>query len=233
MPSILIVEDDCRLAGLMQHYLTQHEFTVQLVARGDQALAAFRQHSPDVVLLDLMLPGLNGHQVCQAIRAISSAPILMLTACEDDVDQIIGLEHGADDYVVKPVEPRVLLARLRALLRRPASPPQADTHLAVGQLSLDRAQRQAWLGQQALPLTSMEFEMLWILAQHAGQILDRDRLLNAMRGIEFDGLDRSVDVCISKIRKKLGDNPRQPQRLKTIWGQGYLLTPGEPEANAV
>lgn len=230
MPSVLIVEDDCRLAGLIEHYLTQHGFTVQWVARGDQALAAFRQHRPELVLLDLMLPGLNGHQVCQAIRAISTVPILMLTACEDDVDQILGLEQGADDYVVKPVEPRVLLARLRALLRRPALPAMSDTRIEVGQLCLDRAQRQAWLVQQPLNLTSMEFEMLWMLAQHAGQILDRDRLLNAVRGIEFDGLDRSVDVCISKIRKKLGDNPRQPHRLKTIWGQGYLLTPGEPEA---
>jgi len=172
-----------------------------------------------------MLPGRDGLQVCRDLRAFSSAPILMLTAREDDVDQILGLESGADDYVIKPVEPRVLLARIRALMRRHNQAETQPELLAFGPLSIDRQTRAVVLAGAEVDLTTLEFEMLWALASQAGQVLTRDDLLNAVRGIEFNGLDRTVDVCISKLRRKLDDDPRDPARIKTIWGKGYLFSP--------
>ncbi len=149
----------------------------------------------------------------------------MLTAREDDLDQILGLESGADDYVIKPVEPRVLLARIRALLRRHSQLEEPPERLEFGPLVIDRRTRAVVHGGVEVDLTTMEFEMLWALASQAGQVLTRDDLLNAVRGIEFNGLDRSVDVCVSKLRRKLDDDPRDPARIKTVWGKGYLFSP--------
>ncbi|MDQ8032669.1 MAG: response regulator [Bordetella sp.] len=231
MTKALIVEDDVKLSRLIARFLESHGFEVAQAWRGDQAVDAFVQAQPDVVLLDLMLPGRDGLQVCRDLRAFSATPILMLTAREDDLDQILGLESGADDYVIKPVEPRVLLARVRALLRRQASAPETRTRLVFGRLQIDRSARSVHLGDAEVDLTTMEFEMLWALASHAGQVLTRDDLLNAVRGIEFNGLDRSVDVCVSKLRRKLDDDPRDPLRIKTVWGKGYLFSLLEGESN--
>ena len=194
------------------------------VHRGDAAVAAYRAHRPAIVVLDQMLPGRDGLQVCRDLRTFSATPILMLTAREDDLDQILGLEAGADDYVIKPVQPPVLLARLRALLRRPAAAPRGE-RLEFGRLAIDRTTRLVTLGETKIDLTTGEFDMLWLLASRAGHVLSRDDLLNGVRGIDFNGLDRSVDVCIGKLRRKLADDPRDPGRIKTVWGKGYLFSP--------
>ncbi|NBF06462.1 response regulator [Pseudomonas sp. Fl5BN2] len=223
---VLLVEDDEKLAGLIAHFLSQHGFEVLTVHRGDVALAAFLEFKPKLVVLDLMLPGQSGLHVCREIRAVSDTPIVILTAKEDDLDHILGLESGADDYVIKPIKPAVLLARLRALQRRQV--PEATTPrgaLEFGVLSIDRSSREVRLSGEPIELTTMEFELLWLLASAAGKTLSRDDILNRMRGIEFDGLNRSVDVYISKLRNKLKDNPREPVCIKTVWGKGYLFNP--------
>lgn len=222
---VLLVEDDERLAALIAHFLTQHGFEVRAVHRGDVALAAFLEFQPRVVVLDLMLPGQSGLHVCREIRAISDIPIVILTAKEDDLDHILGLESGADDYVIKPIKPPVLLARLRALQRRQVPQDSVRGALEFGRLVIDRSCREVRLGAQVIDLTTMEFELLWLLASAAGTLLSRDDILNRMRGIAFDGLNRSVDVYISKLRGKLNDNPREPVCIKTIWGKGYLFNP--------
>jgi DNA-binding response OmpR family regulator len=176
-----------------------------------------------------MLPGLDGLQVCQQIRQQFDGPILILTAQGSDINHVMGLELGADDFVAKPIEPPVLLARLRALLRRTdghqrsAENPVQSGELHFGQLCLNRKAQQVRLNQQAVELTTQEFDLLWFLAENAGTVLSRDDIFSQMRGIEYDGLDRTVDVRISRLRKKLRDNAEQPQRLKTVWGKGYLF----------
>ncbi|WP_279971159.1 response regulator [Achromobacter animicus] len=189
MTKALLVEDDAKLARLIAQFLEQHGFNVVQAYRGDHAVDAFRRHEPAITILDLMLPGRDGLQVCRDLRAFSSAPILMLTAREDDVDQILGLESGADDYVIKPVEPRVLLARIRALMRRHNQAELQPELLVFGPLSIDRQTRAVVLAGAEVDLTTLEFEMLWALASQAGQVLTRDDLLNAVRGIEFNGHD--------------------------------------------
>ena len=221
---VLLVEDDARLAQLVTEYLSAYEFTVDLVTRGDTALAAFKEHSPDAVILDLMLPGLDGMVVCREIRAVSAVPILILTAREDSYDEVSGLEQGADDYVNKPVQPRVLLARLRALLRRASTKAPADTgQLVFGALTIIQSERSvSWRGQPCI-LSNTEYKLVLVLAEAAGQVLSRDAILKKMRGIEFDGLDRSIDNCISKLRRKFDD--QDSEKIKTVWGEGYLMSP--------
>ncbi|MBT2338981.1 MULTISPECIES: response regulator [Pseudomonas] len=222
---VLLVEDDEKLSGLIASFLAQHGFDVREVHRGDLALGAFIEFKPTMVVLDLMLPGQSGLHVCREIRALSDTPIVILTAREDDLDHILGLESGADDYVIKPIKPPVLLARLRALQRRHTPQSTAGSVLEFGRLTIDRTCREARLAGELIELTTMEFELLWLLADNAGLTLSRDDILNQMRGIAFDGMNRSVDVYISKLRGKLKDNPREPVCIKTIWGKGYLFNP--------
>ena len=169
-----------------------------------------------------MLPGKDGFTVCREVRDKFNVPILMLTAKGEDFDQVVGLEFGADDYVIKPVEPRVLLARINAVLRR-QQPVKVSEELVFGQLRIDKTSRQVFLHQQEVILTSHEFELLWLLASNAGEVLNRDYVHQKMIGREYDGLDRTVDVRISRLRKKLIDNTARPYRIKTVWGQGYLF----------
>lgn len=169
LPQVLLVEDDRRLGELVQHYLGEHGFAVVPVHRGDLAVDACRRLSPQVVVLDLMLPGMGGIDVCRQIRAFSAVPILILTACEDDVDQVLGLESGADDYVLKPIEPRLLLARLRALLRRQQPVGGSRTKASFGGLCIDRAEREVTQAQQRIDLSTTEFEILWVLASQPGR----------------------------------------------------------------
>lgn len=224
---ILLVEDDRRLIELIQAYLVKQGFRVSTAERGDTAVEVILTSQPDLVILDLMLPGLDGFSVCRQIRPRYRGPILILTAREDDMDQVAGLEMGADDYVKKPIEPRVLLARIRALLRRlPAGQiftADIPSKKLFGQLSICQQSRKVLLEDVAIELTSNEFDLLWILAVAAGTILDREYLFKTLRGIEYDGLDRTIDVNISRLRKKLGDNPSHPFRIKTVWGKGYLF----------
>lgn len=227
---ILLVEDDDRLGNLISSYLTEQGFDLSIERRGDAAPTRILQEQPDLVILDLLLPGLDGLTICQQVRADYQGPILMLTALEDDMDQVAGLEMGADDYVKKPVLPRVLLARIRALLRRREKAngendvaPETIDELVFGRLSINRAAQSVQLNRQPVILTTNEFNLLWLLASHAGQILDRATIYRKLRGIDYDGLDRSVDLTISHLRKKLEEDADHPKRIKTVWGQGYLF----------
>jgi DNA-binding response OmpR family regulator len=228
-PDILLVEDDARLAELTATYLGQHDLRVVIEARGERALDRFQQEQPRLVLLDLLLPGKDGLTICREIRRTSAVPILILTAKDTDLDHVIGLEAGADDYVMKPVDPMVLLARVRALLRRTerdresASERRQDVQL--GELRISETSREVWLHGQPVPLTTQEFELLALLARRAGELVSRDEVFRAMRGIDYDGLDRSIDGRVSKLRRKLGDDAAAPMRIKTVWGKGYLLVP--------
>lgn len=224
---ILIVEDDQRLAELTREYLEGNGLRVSIESDGGQAVARILAERPDLVILDLMLPGEDGLSICRKVRGRYDGPILMLTARTDDMDQVLGLEMGADDYVCKPVRPRVLLARIRALLRRSEGVTEAveDTprRLEFGSLVIDNAMREAWLSERSIELTSAEFDLLWLLAVNAGRILSREEIFNALRGIEYDGQDRSIDVRISRIRPKIGDDPMHPRLIKTVRSKGYLF----------
>ena len=232
---ILIVEDDERLAELTREYLQSNGLKVAIESDGAKAAARILRDQPDLVVLDLMLPGEDGLSICRKVRPSYHGPILMLTARSDDMDQVLGLEMGADDYVCKPVRPRVLLARIRALLRRSegvseAAPVDNQRRLEYGVLVIDSAMREAWLREQSIELTSAEFDLLWLLASNAGRILSREEIFTALRGIEYDGLDRSIDVRISRIRPKIGDDPMHPRLIKTVRSKGYLFVAEAAEA---
>ena len=224
---ILLVEDDERLAELTAEYLTKNDMQVSIEPRGDTAEARILAEQPDLVMLDVMLPGKDGFEVCRGVRQNYRGVILMLTARDEDFDQILGLEMGADDYIAKPVQPRVLLARIKALLRRlPSSdaPAAESEKMVFGQFNISQSTRTAVLSGQNIDLTTAEFDLLWLLASHAGNVLSRDDLLQELRGIGFDGLDRSIDARISRLRKKLNDDPENPTRIKTVRGKGYLFS---------
>ena len=229
--NILLVEDDKRLSDLVVEYLEKQGLKVAVEYRGDTAVKRIIEMQPDLVILDLMLPGLDGLEVCRQVRPQYAAPILMLTAKDEDFDQVVGLELGADDYVIKPVQPRVLLARVRTLLRRvrpveneSETPEIEATKLVFGCLAIDTASRSVTLNNDALELTTQEYELLYLLAQNVGQVLSRDAILTSLSGIEYDGLDRSVDIRISRLRKLLEADPAKPIGIKTVRAQGYLFT---------
>lgn len=229
--SVLLVEDDHKLSALIKEYLVTQGFLVSQVFRGDEAPDRIKKECPDLVILDLMLPGQDGFAVCRAVRPEYQGPILMLTARDDDMDQVAGLEMGADDYVKKPVLPRVLLARARALLRRhnkavlPVSDPETENDLTFGQLHICQSARRVTLNGIQLDFSTAEFDLLCFLAGQAGRIVSRDTLYQTLKGYDYDGLDRSMDVAMSRLRKKLGDDSKTPFRIKTVWGKGYLFVP--------
>ncbi|GAA3976191.1 response regulator [Allohahella marinimesophila] len=233
---ILIVEDDERLAELTKEYLESNGLIVNVEENGTRAIERIQTEQPDLVVLDLMLPGEDGLSICRKVRPNYTGPILMLTARTDDLDQVLGLEMGADDYMCKPVRPRVLLARVRALLRRinesgtnVAEAVDANrsgdepSRLQFNNLVIDRSMREAWLDESSIDLTSAEFDLLWLLASNAGRVLSREEIFTALRGIEYDGQDRSIDVRVSRIRPKIGDDPVHPRRIKTVRSKGYLF----------
>jgi DNA-binding response OmpR family regulator len=225
---ILLVEDDTRLAELTARYLRQNGYEVRVESRGDQAISRFHREQPRIVLLDWMLPGQDGLSVCRELRQTFQGPILLITAKDSDIDQVIGLESGADDFVSKPVDPMVLLARIRALLRRQENAPaEAETlsDIELGGLRISESCQQVWLDGLEISLTTQEFTLLSILARNAGKVLSREDLFKSIRGIDYNGLDRSIDGRISKLRKKLNDDAHAPTRIKTVWGKGYLLVP--------
>lgn len=224
VPRILIVEDDERLRTLTAEYLQGNGMLVTQVDNGEEAIRIIQRDNPDLVVLDLMLPGVDGLGVCREVKPAFRNPILMLTARTDEMDEVLGLEMGADDYVAKPVQPRVLLARIRALLRRmPAELATNEQRLVFGRLVIDSSARQVLLGDEEIDLTSAEFDLLWLLASSAGTILSREAIFEALRGIEYDGQDRSIDVRVSRLRAKIGDDPEAPQRIKTVRSKGYLF----------
>lgn len=240
---ILLVEDDERLAQLVSDALTKAGWQVTHAARGDEGEALMRRERFDVVLLDGHLPGKDGFDVLRDVRRDFTGRIVMLTARDDDIDQVLGLEGGADDYITKPVAPRVLLARLKAMLRREAptvgtagtagtagttgAAAGADRRvMRFGTLELNPAAREVTLSGQALALTTAEYELLYFLAARAGQVVSRDDIMQGLRGLEFDGLDRAIDARISRLRRKIGDDADTPTRIKTVRGKGYLFAPG-------
>ncbi len=227
--TVLLVDDDAKLAQLVREYLSQHDFDVQVAPDGERGLTLLEKTPPDLVILDVMLPGIDGLEVCRRIRArpaLAQLPVLMLTAKGDDVDRIVGLELGADDYLAKPFNPRELLARARALLRRVA---HSDPHhrFSTGDLQIDFDAREVTAFGQRQVLTHFEFELLTHLARAAGRVLSREQLMDQLKGQEFDSFDRSIDVHISKLRAKLERNPREPRYIKTVRGVGYVLVRDE------
>lgn len=225
IPRVLIVEDDERLATLTQDYLRKNGLDVAIETDGNRAIRRIVSEQPDIVVLDVMLPGSDGLTVCREVRSQFHNPILMLTARTDDMDQVLGLEMGADDYVAKPVQPRVLLARIRALLRRSETTPSDEVpqRLEFGDLIIDNGGRSVTLNDELVDFTSAEYDLLWLLASNAGRILSREDIFERLRGIEYDGQDRSIDVRISRIRPKIGDDPENPKRIKTVRSKGYLF----------
>jgi len=221
---VLYVEDDERLASLTAKYLETHGMTVVVVGNGNDAVPQALKLRPDVVLLDLMLPGVDGLEVCRRLRARMDTPIIMVTAHGDEPDRVLGLEGGADDYLGKPFSARELVARIRAQTRRARGQlgPQSKM-VAVGELHLEPQSMRATMSGRELVLTSYEFSLLRALAERAGQVLTREQLMDMVRGSAEEAFDRSIDVHISHLRQKLGDDPRSPRLLKTVRGVGYML----------
>jgi len=225
---VLLVEDDRKLADLTREYLKGHGVEVTHVADGKAGLDEALRGRWDAVLLDLMLPGMDGLTVCRELRARSDVPILVLTARGEEADRVMGLETGADDYLAKPFAPRELLARIRAVTRRArgqAGPVQRQ--VAVGPLRIDPGARRATLRGKELPLTGYEFALLKALAERAGRVLSREQLMELARGTAEEAFDRSIDVHVSRLRAKLGDDPKRPRLLKTVRGAGYVLAAEE------
>ncbi len=232
---ILIVEDDESLALWMKKYLVLKNLTVTVMTRGDLAVDYIKKNNPDIVVLDGMLPGLDGFDVCKAVRPAFTNAIIMVTARDEEIDEVLGLDAGADDYLTKPLRARALLARIDKWLKRQSSTTLQDTvlennthnddssKLTFGQFTIDALARSVSLGREIINISTNEFDLLWILAERAGQVVARSELMMLLKGYEYDGFDRTVDLRISKLRKKLKDNSNQPYRIKTIWGKGYLL----------
>ncbi|CAK6716673.1 response regulator [Vibrio harveyi] len=224
--SIFIVEDDPKLQAMLSEYFVEQGFDVRCIDNGTDAPDAIIEAQPDLVLLDLMLPGQDGLSVCRQIRECFKGKVLMLTASDDDFDHVAALEIGADDFVNKPIKPRVLLARIRMLLRRKeVTTSDSDTCLEVGLLCLNRLRKACALNQELIALTDGEFDLLWVLANHPEQTLSREWLTKTLRGIEYDGTDRTIDNRIVTLRKKLGDSTTPPQKIITVRGKGYLFMP--------
>ncbi|MFK5977293.1 MAG: response regulator transcription factor [Rhizobiaceae bacterium] len=219
---VLLIEDDARLAEMVQDYLGQSEFDVTIADTGTRGLNLLKNGNFEAVLLDLMLPDIDGLEVCRIIRTSSRIPILMLTAKGEPMDRIVGLELGADDYLPKPFEPRELLARLRAILRRGKGEDPANT-IRFGRLEINQEAMEAKVDGRICTLTAHQFKLLEILARKAGRVLTRDYLMDELKGQSFESFDRSIDVHISRIRAEIEDDPKHPRRLITVRGAGYVF----------
>lgn len=220
--TILIVEDDIELQQWIFEYLTGKGFSCSATGNGKVAVKLISENNPDLVLLDGALPGLDGFEVCKAVRPSYKGIIVMLTARDEEIDEVLGLEVGADDYLIKPVRARALLTRIQKLLDKKIIAASTSA-LSFNNLVIDPQAQSVFLSGSEIKLGSKEFEVLWVLASHAGEIVTRDSLLKELRGYEFDGLDRSIDLRISRLRKKLHDSADNPYRIKTVWGKGYLF----------
>src|SRR5208282_2341151 len=225
MDHVLVVDDDVELCALVQEYLTAEGFSLKAVHDGEQGLQQAQTGAYALVVLDVMLPGINGFEVLRRIRSVSKIPVLLLTARGEDVDRIVGLEIGADDYLPKPFNPRELVARIRAILRRTRSDkasPAAPEIVRVGEIELDPATRSVRRHGQPVDLTSVEFNLLEVLLREAGRVVPRERLVNAVLSRKFSPFDRSIDMHVSKVRKKLGDT-ESDEHIKTVRGVGYIF----------
>ncbi len=221
--SVLLVEDDPDLASMVAEFLRGNGFDVAIESRGDSAVDRILSDKPDAVILDINLPGKEGFEVCREVRSEYKGPILILTARGDEVDEVIGLELGADDYMSKPVRPRVLLARLRSHLRKAPTDVEDSGVISVGDLSIDSGRRHCEIAGKEIDLTTAEFDLLWNLAKNVGEVVSRESIYMELVGIPYDGIDRSIDLRVSRLRKRLGDDPANPTRIKSVRGVGYIL----------
>jgi DNA-binding response OmpR family regulator len=226
-PLVLIIDDDAKLTALLGTYLADFGMRTVAAASAADGFRALHAQRPDLVVLDVMLPGMSGFDVCRTIRRSDSVPIIMLTARGEVADRVVGLELGADDYLPKPFEPRELVARIQSVLRRPRAVERKVRRF--GPLEVDLARRQAALDGAPIELTTNEFEALRLLTDRPGTVLDRDRILEALRGIEHEAFNRTVDVTVSRLRQKLGDDPRAPRFIRTVWGTGYVFIAPETQ----
>ncbi|CAM2008330.1 response regulator transcription factor [Acanthopleuribacter pedis] len=225
MPHILLVEDDMLMADLLVQFLESEGFTVDHAPDGPKGVEKILARQPDLVILDLMMPGLNGLQVCKQVRPQYPGPIIMLTAVDEDLTEVTALNTGIDDFITKPFRSSVLLARMGSLLRRAGRSMDAPEELRVQNLTINAQTRTVSLSDQPLPISDTEFELLWFLMEHAGKVLNRDMIYKAIKGIDYDGLDRSIDMRISCLRKKLKKEAPDRTYIKTVWGRGYLVVP--------
>jgi two-component system phosphate regulon response regulator OmpR len=222
---VLVIDDDRKLCGLLAAYLKSSGFEVSTAPSGDEGLRLLRTEQPDIVVLDVMLPGMDGFEVCRTIRRSSSVPIIMLTARGEVTDRVVGLELGADDYMPKPFEPRELVARIQAILRRGRS---NEDVWNFGALRVDPQRRSAYLNDEPIPLTTAEFDLLELLIRSRGRVLSRGNILDEVKGEAWDAFDRSIDVLVSRLRQKLDDDPKQPRFVRTVRGSGYAFV-GVPD----
>ena len=221
-PTILIIDDDNRLNQLLKDFLKDFGYDVITATHPARGLKKLKQASPDLVILDIMLPEMDGFEVCRVIRQTSNIPIIMLTARGEVTDKVVGLELGADDYLAKPFEPRELVARIQSVLRRTQQLADNQT-LTFERSTIDLDKRIALLEGKPLELTTNEFAALALLARNAGKVLNRDQILQELRGMDCDAFNRSVDIAVSRLRQKLNDNPKSPAFIKTVWGSGYVF----------
>jgi DNA-binding response OmpR family regulator len=219
--TILVVDDEARIAKLVRDYLERAGFGVLTARDGGMALTLARRERPDLIILDLMLPGVDGLDVCRRLRQESGVPIIMLTARVEEADRVVGLELGADDYVTKPFSPRELVARVRATLRRAEGQVGPATVIRAGDVELDTAALTATVADEPVDLTATEFHLLATLARQPGRIFSREQLLEAVHGVAFEGYDRSIDSHVKNIRRKIEPDPRQPRYIQTVYGVGY------------
>ena len=234
MNKLVYVEDEPEVGELIAAYLGKHDFDVVVETRADRAEETIISEQPDLVMLDIMLPGKDGMTLCRDLRTRWNGPIVLLTSLDSDMNHILALEMGANDYILKTTPPAVLLARLRLHLRQSQQNSSIEEHslgsaparlIRFGTLTIDMLNREVTLADEQIPLSTADFDLLWELASHAGKILNRDALLKTLRGVSYDGMDRSIDVAISRLRKKLHDNATEPFRIKTIRNKGYLFAP--------
>lgn len=228
--AILIVDDDTRLSAMLAEYLSGNGFAVARAATAETGLAEVRRRPPDAVILDVMLPDIDGFEACRRIRAFSDVPVLMLTAKGEETDRIVGLELGADDYLPKPFNPRELLARLKAILRRRGASGDGQRVLRFGRLEIDPGSRTARIDGNERPMTSHQFDLLAALAENAGRTLTREQLMDMVRGEELEAFDRSIDVHISRIRAAIETDPKHPRRVITVRGAGYVFARYQDDA---
>jgi DNA-binding response OmpR family regulator len=228
--TILIIDDDPKLNQLLTRFLSPYGYRVLSAVTPSEGVKKLRREKPALVVLDVMLPEMSGFDVCKHIRRDSTVPIIMLTARGDPMDRIVGLELGADDYLSKPFEPRELVARIQAVLRRMTSGAGFSSMQTFGRMTIDSLKQKVTLDGAAVDLTTNEFAALALLARHPGEVLDRDRILQELRGMDSEAFNRTVDITMSRLRQKLGDDPKAPEFIKTVWGAGYMFI-GVPDSD--
>lgn len=230
--TILIIDDDKKLNQLLTDFLSDFGFEILSATHPKNGLKKLKQKSPDLVILDIMLPEMDGFEVCKTIRQTSAVPIIMLTARGELMDKVVGLELGADDYLPKPFEPRELVARIHSVLRRSQKMDESRP-LSFDNLEIDLVRRAVKLGGQSVELTTNEFAALALLAGNPGRVFDRDQILQELRGMDWDAFNRSVDITMSRLRQKLNDDPKSPKFIKTVWGTGYVFIGDQTDSKAV